>query len=398
MRDGETVNNPMRESGAREKGMTTRRCGKIHNIMILENHLGMGGLEKKLYDFVSRIDRAHYRVVACCLKDAGHLRDPFIGLGVPMYERLLKSKYDAFAFARLLRVVDGENIDLIYTLPHPNSVIFAALARRLGRVKRVVVSVHGTGGPMGGRMVRGYLKPFFGGVDRFISVAEEHKRYLVETEELPPEKTVVIYNGVDLVKFHPGTASEAVRGALGIRPGERVVTTVASLNYYKGVDVFVNAMPALLEEFGNTRFVIVGDGPERKALEKLAADLGVADRAAFTGIRSDVDEILRASDVFVLSSRTEAFPNVILEAMATGLPVVSSDVGSVAELVGEGKTGHRVPPEDPAALARSIRALLEDGARAKSFGAAARRVVEERFRLEGMIEKRESLFAELLCE
>jgi len=210
--------------------MTMNRCGKIHNVMILENHLGMGGLEKKLYDFVSRIDRGHYRVVACCLKDAGHLRDPFIGLGVPMYERLLKNKYDALAFPRLLSVLDKEKIDLVYTLPHPNSVIFASLARRLGRVKRVVVSIHGTGGPMGGRMVRGYLKPFFGGVDRFIAVAEEHKRYLIESEDIPADKIVVIHNGVDTVKFHPGSAGEDLRAALGIRPGERVVTTVASLN------------------------------------------------------------------------------------------------------------------------------------------------------------------------
>jgi glycosyltransferase involved in cell wall biosynthesis len=251
---------------------------------------------------------------------------------------------------------------------------------------------------MGGRMVRGYLKPFFGGVDRFISVAEEHRRYLVETEELPPEKTVVIYNGVDLVKFHPGPAGDAVRAALGIEPGAWVAATVASLNFYKGVDVFVNAIPAVLEKHPGARFIIVGDGPERKNLEKLAADLGVAPRVAFTGIRADVDEILRASDLFVLSSRTEAFPNVILEAMATGLPVVSSDVGSVAELVEEGKTGHRIRPEDPAVLARSILSVADDEARAKGFGAAARRVVEERFRIEGMIEKRESLFAELLCE
>ena len=377
--------------------MTMSRCGKIHNVMILENHLGIGGLEKKLYDFVSRIDRSHYRVVACCLKEAGRLRDPFIGLGVPMYERLLQNKYDALAFPRLLRVLDKEKIDLVYTLPHPNSVIFASLARRLGHVKRVVVSIHGTGGPMGGRMVRGYLKPFFGGVDRFIAVAEEHKRYLIESEDIPPDKIVVIHNGVDTVRFHPGSAGEDLRTALGIGPGERVVTTVASLNYYKGVDVFLNAAPDVLRRFKDTRFVIVGDGPERNALEQLAAELGIAARVTFTGIRSDVHEILRASDLFVLSSRTEAFPNVILEAMATGLAVVSSDVGSVAELVEEGKTGHRIPPEDAAALSRSICDLLEDPDTARAFGAAARRVVEERFRLEGMIAKRERVFEELLC-
>ncbi len=379
------------------------RCGKIHNILILENHLGMGGLEKKLYDFVSRIDRAHYHVVVCCLKEGGHLKDPFIGLGVPVYERLLKHKFDVFAFPRLLRVIDAEKIDLVYTLPHPNSVIFASLARRMGRVKRVVVSIHGTGGPMGGRMVRKYLKPFFGGVDRFIAVAEEHKRYLIDSEEIPADQITVIHNGVDVGKFRPQSSSGAsgpgvaVRKGLNIDDGDRVITTIASLHRYKGVDVFVKAAPGILRQVENARFIVVGGGPERPALEKLAADLGVSSRVTFTGIRSDVDDILRASEIFVLPSRTEAFPNVILEAMATALPVVATDVGSVHEIVEEGKTGFRVPADDPSALSRPVVELLQNPGRARAFGLEARRVVEDRFRLEGMCEKREKLFAGLLC-
>jgi glycosyltransferase involved in cell wall biosynthesis len=374
------------------------RCGKIHNILILENHLGMGGLEKKLYDFIARIDRSHYHVVICCLKEAGHLRDPFIGLGVPLHERLSKHKLDVFAFARLLRIFAHEEVELVYTLPHPNSVIFASMARRLGRVRRVVVSVHGTGGPLGGRMVRRYLKPFFGGVDRFIAVAEEHRRYLIESEELPAEKVAVIHNGVDVVKFHPAPGGDpAFRTKLGAAPEDRVVATVASLHHYKGVDVFLKAAPEVLRVSASARFVVVGDGPERGALERLSAALGVSGRVTFTGIRSDVDEILRESEFFVLSSRTEAFPNVILEAMATALPVVASDVGSVHELVEEGTTGYRVPPDDPETLSRRIIDLLRDAGSARAFGLEARRVVESRFKLEGMCEKREALFAELLC-
>jgi glycosyltransferase involved in cell wall biosynthesis len=374
------------------------RCGKVHTIMILENHLGMGGLEKKLFDFVSRIDRSHYRVVVCCLKEAGHLKDPFIGLGVPLYERLLKHKFDVLAFPRLLRVIDDEAIDLIYTLPHPNSVIFASLARRMGRTRRVVVSIHGTGGPMGGRMVRRYLKPFFGGVDRFIAVAEDHKRYLIDSEEIPAGKITVIHNGVDVEKFRPRGAQDAGHpNSLGAVAGDRVITTIASLHRYKGVDVFVKAAPEILRRVENARFVVVGGGPERPALERLAAELGVSARVTFTGIRSDVDEILRASEIFVLPSRTEAFPNVILEAMATALPVVATDVGSVHEIVEEGKTGFRVAADDPSALSRSVIELLRDPARARAFGLEARRVVEDRFRLEGMCEKRDALFALLLC-
>jgi glycosyltransferase involved in cell wall biosynthesis len=378
-------------------GFPMSRCGKIHSVMILENHLGLGGLEKKLLDFVSRIDPQHYRVVVCCLKDAGHLKNAFVDLGVSFYEGLLKHKYDVFAFQRLLSVVGAERVELIYTLPHPNSVIFSSIARRLGRVERVVVSVHGTGGPMGGRMVRGYLKPFFGGVDRFIAVADDHKRYLVESEELPVDKVVVIHNGVDVAQYHPGTPNAELRRVLGVTAGDHVITTVASLYVYKGVDVLMYAARDILRGCHTARFVVVGDGPERPSLQTLASNLGIADRVTFTGIRSDVDEILRLSDVFVLPSRTEAFPNVILEAMASGLPVVATDVGSVRELVDEGKTGYRVPPNDPEALSQVVCGLLHDAETARRLGAAGRRVVEDRFRLEGMCEKRERLFDELLC-
>jgi glycosyltransferase involved in cell wall biosynthesis len=372
-------------------------CGKIHTIMILENHLVMGGLEKKLYDFVSRIDRSHYRVVVCCLKDAGYFKNAFVELGVPFYERLLRHKYDVFAYRRLLRVIAAENVDLIYTLPHPNSVIFSSIARRTGRVKGVVVSIHGTGAPTGGRMVRAYLKPFFCGVDRFIAVAEQHRSYLIVSEELPADKVVVIHNGVDVGKYHPGEPDPALRKALGLPPEERVITTVASLNRYKGVDVLLHAVPEIIRRHSDTRIVIVGDGPERAVLTRLALDLDLAERVVFTGIRSDVDEILRSSDVFVLPSRTEAFPNVILEAMATALPVVATDVGSVEELVEGGKTGYRVRPDDPHVLSEKVCALLEDPDRARAFGEAGRRVVEQRYRLEGMCERRERLFDELLC-
>jgi glycosyltransferase involved in cell wall biosynthesis len=357
----------------------------------------MGGLEKKLYDLVDRIDRDHYRVVICCLKEGGHFKDAFVELGVPFYEGLLKSKFDVFAYRRLLRILQKENVDLIYTLPHPNSMIFSAMARWSGRVKATVVSIHGTGGPMGGKMVRGYLKPIFGGIDRFIAVANEHKEYLVESEGLDESKIVVIHNGVDVDRYHPGPADETLRDVFGIDRGEKVVVTVASLNPYKGIDVFIRSAAEVLRTAPETRFLIVGDGPERPSLESFVTDLGIAERVIFTGIRSDVDAILRLGDVFALSSRTEAFPNVILEAFATGLPVIATDVGSVGELVFDNKTGVKIPVDDPAALTGAVVDLLGDGEKAARWGANARKLVEKEFRIEGMCDKRERLFGELLC-
>jgi glycosyltransferase involved in cell wall biosynthesis len=228
-------------------------CGKTHSILILENEFAMGGLEKKLVDLVSRIDRSHFRVVVCCLKKGGLFKADFNRLGTPFYEDLLGFKYDVFAFRRLAQILEKENIELIYTLPHPNTVMFSSLAKSLGRVKTVVVSFHGSGGPAGGRLLRRYQKPFLRNTDRYIAVAHSHKRYLMDVEGLDGERMVVIHNGVDTAKYHPGNPNERLKTELGIAPGERVVVTVASLNPYKGIDVLLNAAKGIVEEIKDVR-------------------------------------------------------------------------------------------------------------------------------------------------
>ncbi len=207
----------------------------------------------------------------------------------------------------------------------------------------------------------------------------------------------MIHNGVDVNKYCPGFPDETLRDVFGIDKHERVVVTVASLNPYKGIDVFLHGAADVLHDAPDTRFLIVGDGPERPSLERIAAELGIAERVTFTGIRSDVDEILKLAYVFVLPSRTEAFPNVILEAMATGLPVVSTDVGSVGELVFDDETGMKIPVDDTAALSRAIGDLIADRDKAKRWGANGRRMVERDFRIEGMCDKLARLFSDLLC-
>ncbi|UCH84860.1 MAG: glycosyltransferase [Candidatus Latescibacterota bacterium] len=372
-------------------------CGTIHNILIVENELRMGGLEKKLYDLAARIDRNHFRIAMCCLKRGGYWKDAFVELGVPFYEGFLKHKYDVLAYPRLLRLLAKENIDLIYTLPHPNSILLSAMAKATGRVNRVVVSIHGTGSPHGGKMVRGYLKPVLGNIDRFIAVAREHKRYLVEVEDLDPERVDVIYNGVDLDKYHPGEPKPGLAAELGVRDDRRLVTTVASMDLYKGIDVLLHAASPICGQFDDVDFVIVGGGPDRDKIVPIAAKLGIADRVTFTGVRADVDDILRLSDFFVLPSRTEAFPNVILEAMASGVPVISTDVGSVSEMIDNEENGLLVPADDAGQLAGAIRRLLREPETSRAFADAGRRTVEDKFPIQRMCTERERLFSELLC-
>src|SRR5262249_54081243 len=139
-----------------------------------------------------------------------------------------------------------------------------------------------------------------------------------------------------------------------------------------------------------------GDGSARAALETLAAELDIAPRVSFLGNRDDVERLLQASDIFVLASRTEAFPNVVLEAMATGLPVVTTDVGSVREMVEPGASALLVNSGDDDALEAALRRLASDAGLRETLGRRGRDIVNERFRFDTMCAKREEMFEDVI--
>jgi len=255
-------------------------------------------------------------------------------------------------------------------------------------------------GAGGRRLVPGYLRPFLASADAILAVAESHKRYLVDVEGIRADRVTVIRNCVDTARYRPRDGREtrgveAARAALGLEEDDVVFTTVASLKPVKGIDVLLRAAAPVLKERPRTRLLVVGDGPDRAALEALARELGIADRAVFTGIRDDVDVLYRASDAVVLPSRSEAFPNAVLEAMASGLPVVTTDVGSVREMVEE-DSAVVVAPEDAGALGAALAALAGDAERRARMGRRGREIVVERFRIEQMCEARERLFERLI--
>jgi glycosyltransferase involved in cell wall biosynthesis len=171
------------------------------------------------------------------------------------------------------------------------------------------------------------------------------------------------------------------------------VGSIGRLDSQKGYDVLLQS----LADLPDVGAVIVGDGPERLRLEILAAELGVAERVEFLGRRADARDFLTAFDVFVLPSRFEGFPLVLLEAMLARLPVVATDVGSVTEAVRDGVTGLVVQPDDPRALAQAIRTLLDDPEKRRTLGEAGRRVALE-FSPARMARDFETLYREVLAD
>jgi len=196
----------------------------------------------------------------------------------------------------------------------------------------------------------------------------------------------VIPNGIDVAAF-----AAPPRG----RPLRRVIT-VANLRPEKAHEILIDAAASLVATHPGLEFHVVGDGPRLAELTALAAARGMGDRVRFFGHRDDVPALLRESDIFVLPSRSEAFPNGLIEAMAAGLPVVATAVGGIVELVRHGENGLLVRPGDSRDLANAIQQLVDDPRRAAALASQARRTIEARYSFERMVTAFERVYAKEL--
>ena len=209
-------------------------------------------------------------------------------------------------------------------------------------------------------------------------------------------KVVAIYNGIEPKRFQVEFDRDVYRQDLGLNSNSRDVLTVGSLIERKRVDLFIRAAAEVSKKDQDVIFLIVGEGPLLKQLEALVAELRLTARVRFLGRRSDVDRLLRMSDIFVLSSSAEGFPLVNIEACAAGAVVVSTDVSGVSELIKNGETGFLINPGDADMLAKTVLMLLHDPVQAMAVAARAQEVVFEQFSLEKMVNTTYALYGGLL--
>jgi glycosyltransferase involved in cell wall biosynthesis len=219
---------------------------------------------------------------------------------------------------------------------------------------------------------------------RVIAVSESARRHVLSKAGLRKRHTTTIHNGIDLTPYlSTGTAARVrIRSEFGLPPDADVIVTVAVLRQPKGIDDMLEALVPLVESRPGLRYLIVGDGSHRAALESKTAQLGLEGSVCFAGQRSDVADMLAAADVFVLPSLTEALPTVIIEAMAVGLPVVATTVGGIPEIVEPGNTGVLVAPAAPAELADAVGRLLGSPRQRHALGLAGRRAAIDKFSID----------------
>jgi glycosyltransferase involved in cell wall biosynthesis len=223
--------------------------------------------------------------------------------------------------------------------------------------------------------------------DMVVSVSEDAARVALDVELVAPDRVCVIHNGVELGKPLPPAAWESWRPR-GI--------TVARLDPVKDQRTMLAAVRGVVDACPDFRLDIVGDGSERKSLEKTSEDLGLAGHVRFLGYRKDVHQLLRRPQVFLSSSVTEGVSLTLLEAMAAGLPVVATDVGGNREVVVDGTTGLLVSPSSPNTMASQILSLVRDPARALAFGTAGRLRVETSFDLRRTVVRYQELYLRLV--
>lgn len=370
-----------------------QRAGPMR-VMFFHTSLFVGGAEALLVDLIRRLDRDRFAPEVCCLKNLGPLAAALAD-DVPVFHGFIKHKYDVPVVARLARLLRQRQIDAIVTVGAGDKMFWGRLAAWLAGVPIITSALHSTGWPDGISRLNRLLTPL---TDAFIAVAEPHARYLIEQEKLPPRRVRVVFNGIDTERFRPRTADAALRASLGLPGDAPVAGIVARLSREKNHEMFLEVARLVRARAPKAHFLIVGEGIDRQRLEQLARDLGVADCVRFLGNRTDVPELLAMIDVFLLTSHIEASPVSVLEALATGKPVVATRVGSVGETVADGEVGYLVEPGDAALMAERTVELFADARLAQSLGARGRRLVIERASVDRMVEGYQNLLEELFIE
>jgi glycosyltransferase involved in cell wall biosynthesis len=362
-------------------------------VMFVISSMPVGGAETLLVNLVRRLDRERFAPELCCLQTLGPLGEVLAG-EIPAFAGLIGGKYDVGVAFRLANLFRARRIDAVVTVGAGDKMFWGRIAARLAGVPVVCSAIHSTGWPdVIERPNRWRLLTRW--TDAFIGVARPHGEYLVSQEGFPAGKVRVIPNGVDIALFGGRYNVSAIRRSLGMEDSTPIVGIVAALRSEKNHAMFLRAAKRVLAQVPSARFLIVGDGPERGTLEALAAELSVSDAVRFLGNRQDIPELLAAIDVFALTSKMEANPVSILEAMASGKPVVAPRVGSIAESVADGQTGFLVEQGSEEQTAERLVQLLCDPALAKSLGQAGREVVVDHGSLQRMVTGYEQLITEI---
>jgi glycosyltransferase involved in cell wall biosynthesis len=378
--------------------------GRRLKVVQLTDRVGThGGAEHLTMQIAERLDPERFESIVCATRfsaseqeretvteAAGALRQAgvrFLGLD-------RRTRAHIWAWWPLVRVLRRERVDVIHAHKF-GSNIWGVIFGRVFGVPVVVTHEHGWA--FEGRRIKMFLdrELIARGSNAFIAVSREDRRRMIEIERIDPKTAVFVPNGIPPL---PPASQRDVRAELGIGADDPVVVSVGFLRRPKTMDVLIEAVARIAPRFPGLKVLIVGEGADRPIYESLIERLGATETIKLLGLRSDVPDLLAASDVAVLSTDSEGSPLSVMEYMDAGLPVVATRVGGIPDLIDDGVEGLLVEGQDPEGLGNSIARLLSDPAEARRMGERARERRRREFDIDVMVANLEALYLRLYRE
>jgi glycosyltransferase involved in cell wall biosynthesis len=374
------------ESGIAESVMADRNS----SVFLMVNNLEIGGSERQFTNLANSLRHRKFEPLLGCLERKGGFLEQISEIqefnrGASFYT--LQAQRVRFTLAKYLR---EHKVEVAHAFDFYANVMLIPAARLAG--VPVVIGSHRQLGDLLSPMKRRVQGMLFRFCDRVVCNSKAAASRL-EDEGYPSNKIVIIPNGISDAAF------TRVNPALERIPGKMRVGMIARMNDpCKNHSGFLKTAAILAKRYENVEFVLVGDGPLRESFEQMARELGVADRTVFLGARDDIPAILAALDILILPSRSESLPNIIIEGMAAGMPVVATQVGGIPELVLEGETGFLVAADDEVGMANAVERLLLSAELRAGFGEKAQRLANANYRMSRIRDQFEELYANLLQE
>ena len=371
------------------------------NILHLLHKFTFGVTERVIVNLVNHAtEKSKNYICSFCDADSDFLKE--LTCPNPVVYSLSKAKGNNLSVPfRISSFCKQYRVDIIHSLGWGTYVEGLLAAKLLGKRRKFIFSFRGKtmedtlGIPKRRIFAQRLLSNF---CDTILAPSEESRKEYSQDIRIKPDKIQVIYNGIDLNRFHLSRSepTKGIRETFDFRSDDIVIGSVARFDPVKNMGALVKAFSKIEKTtLGPVRLLLVGDGSELPGVQKMTFDLGLRDRVVFTGMRRDIPDCLGMMDIYVQPSRFEGIPNSVLEAMASGLPVVATNVGGLHEIVEDGKTGFLVDLDNEAGLIRAIEFLIGHGDRRRQMGADGKKRVLSRFSISKMVSDYEDLYERL---
>lgn len=378
--------------------MTRRGIPLIAHVV---HHFRVGGMENGMVNLINYMPQQSFRHVVICLDDHTDFRERIQRNDVDFYSLCKPVGRDVSWYYRLWHLLRELSPDIVHTrnLSAIEGQFVAAAAGIRARIHgehgRDVFDLHGKNRKY--NLLRKLARPLVG---HYIAVSKDLEQWLIDTIGVAPQRVSQIYNGVDTTRFHPRDGARNIGPAGFAAEAAFVIGSVGRMAEVKDYPNLVRAFIRMLKiepsARQRARLVIIGDGVSREACLTLLREANAEQLAWLPGERTDVAELMRTMDLFVLPSLGEGISNTILEAMASGLPVVATRVGGNPELVVEAQTGTLVPVADPESLAQTLLRYFRDGSMLEAHGRAGLERIESHFSMPAMVQGYVSVYEKML--